>query len=225
MHKMIAMKEVCSRGVMKVLVVCVCLAAAGLMIQLRTLPEMEVRNQTLHNAISNIPGWTKVHDILLGDALVSELELDDYLNAVFIDRSCSVSLYIGYYYTAKKVGAAHDPLVCFPGQGWKVTDRHQGEVEINTLPGTRLSYSVMTGQLGSQKDLILYWFQAHDKTSSGTLGQKLYLLWKRMKGEGENNAFVRITVPFGKADPEGIEAVALDFVKEFYPVFLAFVLK
>ncbi|MFK5954678.1 MAG: EpsI family protein [Desulfobacterium sp.] len=225
MHKIPPTKEMHSGGGIKALVVCLCLAAAGLMIQLRPVPGMVNRSDTLQRAVSGITGWTKAHDVLLDDAVVSELQLDDYFNAVLNSGRDSLALYIGYYYTAKKVGAAHDPLVCFPGQGWKVFDRHQGEIKINALPGTRLSYSVMTGQLGSQKDLILYWFQAHDKTSAGTLGQKLHLLWKRMKGEGENNAFVRITVPLGKGGPEEAEAMALDFVQRFYPVFLEFVLK
>ncbi len=209
----------------KVWVVCFCLATAGLFIQLQPAPGILEKTDTLHRAISGIEEWIHFHDVLLDTTVVSSLQLDDYFNAVFKRKGQSLALYIGYYYTAKKVGAAHDPMVCFPGQGWKVSDRHQGELEIKALPGTTLSYSVMTGQLASQKELILYWFQAHDRTSAGTLGQKLHLLWKRMGGKGEDNAFVRISVPLGNGMPEEAEAVALDFVQKFYPVFWAFIVK
>ena len=210
-------------GSIKVLVLCVCLAAAGLLIQLHPPSEIVEENDTLHNAISDIGMWKHSHDIFLDKAVVSTLKLDDYFNAVFTDKGHLVSLYIGYYYTAKKVGAAHDPLVCFPGQGWKVSGRHQGKVKIKALPDTTLSYAVMTVQQASRKDLILYWFQAHDKSSAGTLDQKLNLLWKRISGKGEHNAFVRITVPLEKRTSGEAEIIALNFAREFYPVFQNFI--
>ena len=76
----------------------------------------------------------------LGPKIVKALELDDYANQSYSDGKDTISLYIGYYFTAKKVGAAHDPLVCFPGQGWVVSDTQKDKIVLNPKPGNSVSY-------------------------------------------------------------------------------------
>jgi EpsI family protein len=175
----------------------------------------------LSSALSNIDGWETIRSNSIEEAIIESLKLDDYANLSYSKGSAIISLYIGYYYTGGKIGAAHDPLVCFPGQGWVVKDRDQGVYEIDQ--DISVSYSTMIVEKGQQRQLILYWFQSHDKTSPDTFSQKINSLWKKIKEKEQDSAFVRISITVGDDPLSGYKDNILDFVKSFYPLFLNYI--
>ncbi len=176
----------------------------------------------LSTALEEFGGWQRIQDQPLSQEIVRELKLDDHVFRSYRKGNDSVSLYVGYYLSAKNVGAAHDPLVCFPGQGWNVEGIRLGEV--NTRSGfPAVSYSSMIAERDGLKEMIFYWFQAYDHTSPGTLGQKVSLLRQRFLKSGEDNAFVRISCPIGDRPVEEAHRIIDDFIVNFYPVFLSYV--
>jgi len=183
-----------------------------------------VRKQVpLTQVLSDIDGWTAAGHIPLDPKIVQGLQLDDYINQNYFAGLKRVSLYIGYYFTTKKVGAAHDPLVCFPGQGWLPSDRTNGKFVLNGSARYSISYSAMAVQRGTEKQLIIYWFQSYDQTNADTFSQKLTSLWKKLICRKEDNAFVRITVPVRQQSLSESRRIALEFIQQFYPVFLDYV--
>ena len=185
---------------------------------------VEKKTRSLASAVAHIPGWRMTIMEPLEKNIVDALYLDDYVNQSYTDGKRHVSLYIGYYYSAKKIGAAHDPMVCFPGQGWEVSDKKKGNLVIDAMGEEKISYASMNVKLGLRNNLILYWFQSHDQTNADTFSQKINLLVKKILRQGENNAFVRITVPVDKNSSESeAKETILSFMKSFYPVFLAYV--
>ena len=65
--------------------------------------------EPLRQVSSKIEGWRLSSSFPMDARIVEELKLDDYLFQSFARNKELVTLYIGYYRTAKKVGAAHDP--------------------------------------------------------------------------------------------------------------------
>ena len=177
----------------------------------------------LTQALSDIKGWTSSGPMPLNPRIVKSLELDDYANQNYFNAHDSVYLYIGYYLTTKKVGAAHDPLVCFPGQGWLVSDRQKGKFVLSSSPEYSISYSAMSVQRGAKKELIIYWFQSYDQTNPDTLSQKITSLWKKLLNQGQDNAFVRVSTPIGDKSLFECQDTLLEFIRSFYPVFLNYV--
>jgi EpsI family protein len=156
----------------------------------------------------------------IDEGIVATLRLDDYVNRAYVRDSDRIFLYVGYYRSAAKVGAAHDPLVCFPGQGWKLTDRTEGAWPLETANRGGIRYSSMVAQRGLERQLLVYWFQSHDVASPDTFSQKLWLFWKKVRRQGTDNAFVRITVPVSnRTVAEGL-TTAHGFIEPFYPAFL-----
>jgi EpsI family protein len=207
----------------KIIILVLFFVLTGILLHWKPASNAAKKEKSLSQALINIPGWENKGLTEFDPKIVEALELDDYVNHHFTDGEINVSLYIGYYLTSKKIGAAHDPLVCFPGQGWKVSELRTGDYSLEPLDGGTLSYSTMTAQLGMQKELILYWFQSFDRTNPDTFSQKITLLWKKILGQGEDNAFVRITIPLrDRALAENQEAI-FRFIRAFYPVFLDFV--
>ena len=174
----------------------------------------------LSKALERVDGWKSGRPVLLEKNVIEALLLDDYLFQSFSDEKGTVSLYIGYYHTAKKVGAAHDPMVCYPGQGWRIADNRKGQVSLAGQDGGKISFATMTADLDGQKDLVLYWFQAHDQAVADTFSQKLQIFRQKLFGGSENNAFVRITTSLQNQTEDEARELILSFVRNFYPEFL-----
>jgi EpsI family protein len=180
----------------------------------------------LGHALSNLNEWQKSIDIPLEKNVRQALRLDDYVFRQYINGEDILTLYIGYYNSIQKVGAAHDPLVCFPGQGWVLSEGSRQQLTIPIEGGTieRVNYKSMLAERPVHKELIVYWFQSYDKTTTSTFFQKILLLINRIRNHGEDNAFVRISIAIntGKDTEETIN-VAKKFMMQFYPQFLDFI--
>ncbi len=181
------------------------------------------RDRTLNQALSEIPGWKVQKPEPIEQNIVDALKLDDYINRSFTKNGQSVSLYIGFYNSAKKVGAAHDPVVCFPGQGWILSDKSKGTLQFDKQNLNKIPYSMMTATLGDSKQLILYWFQSYDTAQSNTFSQKIALAKNKIFQQGEANAFVRVITSLKYQSPEQAQRSILNFVESFYPVFVDYI--
>ena len=178
------------------------------------------KTQRLSEVFTPSKGWQPGPSIPLDYEIVKELKLDDYVNQNFSRDIDSAFLYIGYYLTSKNVGAAHSPLVCFPGQGWLLIDLE--EKQISTEVG-HINLASVIASTPEEQLLLIYWFQAFEQTSPGTLIQKLNLMRTRLVDRREDNAFVRITVPLKDRTRNQAFTLGADFIKAFYPAFLNYI--
>jgi EpsI family protein len=179
--------------------------------------------EPLQQAFGNVEGWVVTARFPMETRIVEALMLDDYLFQSFEHGKDLVTLYIGYYRTAKKVGAAHDPLVCFQGQGWQLKNRRSGDYVLTRAPRLKISFSSMIAERQDQRELIVYWFQANGKASASTHSQKSAMFRDRLFGRGEDNAFVRISVPINDEPPDVAEKRIFAFIENFYPAFYRYV--
>ena len=206
----------------KVIFLVICFLATGALLNLQAESTPSVKKQKLNQALTEINEW-KISGISpLEPKIITALELDDYVFQTYTNGKENISLYIGYYLSGKKVGAAHSPLVCFSGQGWELSDMATGTMGLNPS-GTTIKYSTILAKRGLEKMFILYWFQSYDQTNACTFFQKISLLKGKLLNKGEDNAFVRLSVPLGDRTPEECKAEISGFVRDFYPVFLEFI--
>ena len=211
----------------RLIVLAVLLAACGALVHLGSFDSPSASPEAaevLDRYLSDIPDWHRKGGTELAPKVVKELKLDDYVNSGYANGSEEVFLYIGQYYSSEKVGAAHDPLVCFPGQGWKISSRSSGKIQVPGTAGNRsVSYSTMIAEMGDRRQLLLYWFQSFDKAHSNTLLQKLSSFKNTLLGRGQNNAFVRISTSLEKKDPSEAKDLIVEFVRDFYPLYLEYI--
>jgi EpsI family protein len=187
-------------------------------------PVASIKTNDLDEILERVDGWKAGVHIPYDTKIVESLALDDYVNKTFVKGDKAVSLYIGYYLTTSQVGAAHDPLVCFPGQGWDISGRDKGEIEVGDDAGSKVNYSTMVVERnGENRQVLLYWFQAYETTSADTFSQKISSMIKKITGAGEDNAFVRLTCATTEQSDAGCMESMQDFTKDFYPLFLDYV--
>jgi EpsI family protein len=196
----------------------------GIIVHRADVVPVSVKSKPLRQAIQDIAGWQPGPFSMLADNIVEELKLDDYVNQRFFRGNDAVNLYIGYYLTSKKIGAAHDPLVCFPGQGWQISDRATGKLQINSESDRQINYSCMVTELKDKRELVVYWFQSYDQTSPNTFLQKLKLLKNNITRQNGDNAFFRLTIPLQNMSVERAMEISSDFILAVYPVFLDFII-
>ena len=181
------------------------------------------RQPQLQETFAQVSGWSGFSSVPLSESIVNELMLDDYLFRNYIRGREPINLYVGYYNSARKVGSAHDPLVCFQGQGWRIASREKGHHQLAGDPERQIAYAALVVERERHQELVIYWFQADGTTSDNTFRQKLSMVWQRLSGGSENNAFVRINSPIGDESPELVKQRIFDFIDAFYPRFHAYI--
>jgi EpsI family protein len=201
----------------KIIVVVICFIITAIFVYWEQSVNIAKKEKALADSLANIEGWKNSGLIQIDQRIIDELKLDGYVNNHFANSEGFVSLYIGYYLTSQKVGAAHSPLVCFPGQGWDLSDFEEKSVQVGDHT---VNLMRILATAPERTELLIYWFQAYEKTSPGEFLQKINTLLAKFINGREDNAFVRVTVPMQNMDVEQAYKMGVDFIKAFYPRFL-----
>jgi EpsI family protein len=205
----------------QIVVLLLCLILTGVLVYMRPMGNIEEKSLALETEVLKLRDRYKITNNRLSPRVIEELKLDDYIFQTYTRNGGAVTLYVGYYFSGKKVGAAHDPQVCYPGQGWKLSNKEKGTYELKN--GEKVDYSSIIAVQGGSKDLIFYWFQVNDKTADNTLFQKMILLQNKILQQGENNAFVRVSTSLNEESIHLAQKRILDFMEDFYPIFLEYI--
>lgn len=182
--------------------------------------EPQIKKESLSSAVSKVPGWNLTKSEKIDEEIIKTLELDDYVSARYSNGTEDVALYVGYYKTMEKLGAAHSPLVCYPGQGWVLSEKTEKVLDVKTHS---VKLTKMVAEKGENRAAVIYWFQAYEKTSHGTFWQKINTFVNKIAKSKEENAFVRVSISLHDKSIDEAYATGLEFIKAFYPCFLRYV--
>jgi EpsI family protein len=203
-----------------VIVLAVGLALAAVIVHGRPGPVAGARSEPLDAAFARVGPWVGGERELLDKRIEEALDLDDYTHRPYTLDGQTVWLYVGYHLRGESIGAAHSPLVCYPGQGWRILDQEKMELECRGLPLRLMRLTVVKD---GREDVVLFWFQAHGRSTAGSFRQKVIAFRARTFYGRSDSAFVRVSVPVG-ADGRGAAlATGLSFIEAFYPRFHQYV--
>jgi len=204
---------------LQIIVLIFCLVLTGILINFKPTSQYHDRKNALVLTLENIENWEKMSVSVLDPIIVEELKLDEYVFQSYIQGEDKINLYVGYYNSSVKVGAAHDPLVCFPGQGWQVSGNQKKNVEILGKSDFRVKYSTLLAEKNGERELVVYWYQAGKYATPDPLMQKIMLFRSKFFHESEGNAFVRISTSLKNETEQKGQNRILKFINDFYPVF------
>ncbi len=174
----------------------------------------------LTEVLQLVEGYDALETVPAADWLVELLELDDTTQIKYEKNGTVLDLYVGYYFSIEKLSAAHSPLVCMPGQGWQLNKLVE---KTALLSNHELNYAEVVAGHGEEQMLVMYWFQAYDKTSpnmSLNIYNALFNVFERKPSE---HSFIRVLVPIKNMDKERAHSIGMEFITAFYPVFLSYV--
>jgi len=182
---------------------------------------VDLQKPPLKKYLNNIESYKLVRHISLAESASDMLDLDDYFYADYQGPDGEVNLYIGYYYSANKAYAAHSPLICYPSQGWKIEEKHPGRsMDVDSY---RINYDEITTSLGGRKELVLFWYQAYERTNTDIVSNKIDMGYNKLMHNGEQHGFVRVSVPLESGSYKEAKKIAMAFITAFYPHLIDFV--
>ena len=153
-------------------------------------------------------------------AIVRELGVDDYINAIYRTPSSGVlGLYVGYYASQRQGDAIHSPANCLPGAGWQPAET--GRLTIDAGTPTEVNRWII--QKGDERQLVLYWYQSHGRIVASEYASKVHLVLDAIRLNRTDAALVRIIQPIGDGSVEAAEAAAVEFARSLMPQLQRFV--
>lgn len=123
----------------------------------------------------------------------------------------ALSLYIGYYGTAKGGRTGHNPFACLPGAGWGIVESGKVKAYPSYAPeGVELNYVVAAKD--GVKTVMLHWYQTGgDKVLATGFQQNIDRFVSRVLYNRNDGAFVQVNVVVKKDDISVSKEMITDF--------------
>jgi EpsI family protein len=169
--------------------------ATAIMLQAHSRSELFPPRAALDSLPSQIDGWTGTDSPLDQQTLdilgPGEFLVRDYENAN--QPQPGINLYIAYFPTQKTGDTIHSPNHCLPGAGWVPTSREI--VRITRPDGSSFPVNRYVVSKSGERQLVLYWFQAHGRAVASDFWAKYYLVSDSVRMNRSDGGLVRLMTP------------------------------
>lgn len=123
-------------------------------------------------------------------AELAPISPDAYSLRLYADeRGHAIWVYVGFY-AGTGGGAAHDPKVCYPAQGWDIASASDREVALDD--GEVLVGKLMAARTSAEEEVVLYWFQPEGRWPARTPLELVLRASDALRGRSRY-AFVRLS--------------------------------
>ncbi len=192
-------------------------AAIGL--QAHSHTEVFPPREPLSSLPANLDHWTgedfpidsETLEILgAGEFLQRDYSLSDV-------RQFPVGLFVAYFPSQRAGDTIHTPSHCLPGAGWVPTLREV--VQLPGANGTTIPANRYVVSKAGDRQLVLYWFQAHGRAVASEYWSKYYLAADSMRMNRSDGALVRLmTYMYPNETPEAAQARLWGFGSQLTPL-------
>jgi EpsI family protein len=192
-------------------------------------PEFIPPSRPLEGMPSTLGSWQLVHTGVIEQEVLDVLKADDILNRIYCPAGVSdcsttgrgsASLFVAAFRTQRTGKAPHSPKNCLPGSGWlKISS---GEIPIDVGVGTPITVNRYVVASGSQRDMVLYWYQSRNRVVADEFKAKFWVMRDAIRLNRTDTALVRVIVPVVDRNEQQAEATASEFVKSFYSTLLGY---
>jgi EpsI family protein len=194
-------------------------ASAAIFLQARGRNEVFPPRLPLQSFPTQLSAWTGT-DIALQKDVLEVLGPGDFLLRIYQDpaeKQPFVNLFIAYFPSQRTGDTIHSPKHCLPGSGWLPVESSRVTLSLpghSPFPANR--YVIAKGD---SRQLVLYWYWAHDRGVASEYWAKFYLVADSMRMNRSDGALVRITTPlyFGET-AEAAEQRLLPFAGDVSPL-------
>ena len=206
-------------GSLRFWIVAVIMLATALVLQAHSRNEFFPPRESLSSLPPQIDGWTGTDSVLDQDTLdilgPGEFLVRDYENAS--QPQAWVNLYMAYFPTQKAGDTIHSPNHCLPGAGWVPTSREV--VQIARPDGSSFPVNRYVVSKSGDRELVLYWFQAHGRAVASEYWAKYYLVSDSVRMNRSDGGLVRLLTPMLDGEsPDAAQARMMKLGSQFLPL-------
>jgi len=200
-------------------IVAVTMLATAIGLQAHSSTEIIPPHQSLSSLPSQIDGWKGT------DSSLSKEELDKLGHPEYLLRTYEIAsqeqqwfnLYIVYFPSQRAGDTIHSPDHCLPGAGWIPTSREVirlARPDGSSIPVNRYVVSKLL-----ERQLVLYWFQAHDRVITSEWQAKYYLISDSIHMNRSDGGMVRLMTPMLEGESaDAAQARMMKLGLEFLPL-------
>lgn len=173
-----------------------------------------------------IDGWAGRRAADFDARTLDVLRVDEYISRVYEDRATrrAVGLYVGYYASQREGTTMHSPLNCLPGAGWTASTKQSLAISLPDPNARSIEVNRLIISKGLDRQLVLYWYQSHDRIIASEYWGKFYLVVDAIRLNRTDGALVRVVAPIQesteRAEKEAEER-AVKFVRAAFPLLAA----
>jgi EpsI family protein len=171
------------------------LLGAGILLQVRGRTEVYPSRLPLSALPREIGAWSAT-DLTIPQEERDVLGPGDFLLRGY-QNSREVEPYIGLfiaYFPSQRTGdTIHSPKHCLPGAGWLPIENRRVQLSFSgARPFSANRYVIAKG---TDKQLVLYWYLAHNREVASEYLAKFYLVTDAMRMNRSDGALIRLTTP------------------------------
>jgi len=142
----------------------------------------------------------------------------DFLLRLYPDTAGSpdVDLFVAYFATQRAGDTLHSPKNCLPGAGWfPVQSQPRQVLAPGVTPFTANEYLIAKD---SDRKLVLYWYQAHNRAVASEYWAKFYQVADAIRYNRSDGSLIRVTTPLAHGEHiENARQRLLQFVGQITP--------
>jgi EpsI family protein len=133
-----------------------------------------------------------------------------------------VSLFIAYFPSQRTGDTIHSPKNCLPGSGWTPVKSDRIIMHVGGhAPFLANRYVIAQGQ---QRQLVLYWYWAHNRAVASEYAAKFYLISDSIRMHRTDGSLVRVTTPIAENESvESAQQTLLSFSSNVVPLLNTYV--
>jgi EpsI family protein len=173
----------------------VLIASAALFLQAHSRGEYFPPRLPLQSFPPQLGSWTS-YDVAMEKDVLEILGPGDFLLRIYQNQEQKqppIDLFIAYFPSQRAGDTIHSPQHCLPGSGWTPIENKPILLSMpghSPFPANRY---VITK--GDARQVVLYWFWAHDRGVASEYWAKFYLVADSIRMNRTDGALVRITTP------------------------------
>src|SRR5215469_13037131 len=146
--------------VSKTVCVALLLLSSALLLAKRGGREIIAPHQPLASFPVDLGDWNG-HVVSINPQVIEILGAGDFAERAFTKiGDPPLDLFVGYFPSQRTGTSIHSPKNCLPGSGWAPTESRYVNL---SLQGHEYKVNEYVVQKGNQKQLVLYWYQAHGR--------------------------------------------------------------
>jgi EpsI family protein len=175
-----------------------------------------------HKDVTSFPRvlgeWQGGEDVPFSADTLQVLGPGDFMERTYAAPSQpAVDLFLAYFPSQRSGDTIHSPRHCLPGAGWQFAE--SSELQLKTPAGQPLTVNYYVIAKGDERQVVLYWYEAHGRVVASEYGAKFYQMWDAMRLDRTDGALVRVITAVGR--DENLDSArnrAVDFAERMLPL-------
>jgi EpsI family protein len=177
------------------------MAATALLLRARPGNEVFPPREALSSLPIQLGEWVG-KDVAIDQQTLDILGAGEFLSRIFAkpgEPQDWVDLLIAYFPSQKTGDTIHSPNHCLLGAGWIPIRREVVSLpraDGTSFPANRAIWVTPTGE----RQLVVYWFQAHDRAVASEYSSKYYLVADSIRMNRSDGALIRLITPMHRQE-------------------------